>query len=54
MKRRAMLLMPALAITASVFEAMAADAGVIKFSQSTDDNAIASGEPFLLDFKSSW
>ena len=44
--------MPALAITAFVFEAMAA--GVMKFSQSTYDSAIASGEPFLFDFKSSW
>ena len=54
MKRRTVLLLPALAVAAATPNAFAGQTGVVKFSQELYDNAIASGEPFLLDFKASW
>jgi len=54
MKRRTMLLMPALVVASPTSAVMAGDEGMVKFSQAAFDDAIASGEPFLLDFKASW
>lgn len=52
MKRRQFLAIPALAIFA---EAVSAEgAGHVEYSREAYEQALASGEPFMLDFYASW
>jgi|GEM_PF-2346926 hypothetical protein len=54
MRRRSLLCLPLLALLLPVGEVLAADPEPITYSRAAFDAAIASGKPFLLDFKASW
>ena len=50
MKRRQLLAMPLIAIAAAV----SADEEYIEYSREIYEEALSSGEPFMLDFYASW
>ncbi len=52
MKRRQFLAIPALAMTASV--ALADRANQVEYSREAYEQALSSGEPFMLSFTSTW
>jgi len=52
MKRRQFLAIPALAVTAKI--AMADGANKVEYSREAYEQALASGEPFMLSFTSTW
>ena len=52
MKRRLFLAIPALAMTAKY--AMADGAKKVEFTREAYEQALQSGEPFMLSFTSSW
>ena len=52
MKRRLFLAIPALAITAR--HAMADEAKQLEFTREAYEQALQSGEPFMLSFTSTW
>ena len=54
MKRRAMLSASALALLAPGSVALAAGAGTVEYSKEIYEQALASGEPFMLDFFAPW
>lgn len=51
MKRRTLLSLP---LAAAAFSASAGEGEFVKFSRSAYDQAMAAGEPLLLDFYASW
>lgn len=53
MKRRQILALPLLAAAAALRPASADDA-FIEYSRELYEQALASGEPFMLDFYASW
>ncbi len=52
MKRRQFLAIPALALVTGAVQA--ADAKQVEFTREAYEQALASGEPFLLDFYAPW
>ena len=52
MKRRQFLAIPALAIAAKL--AMADGANQVEYSREAYEQALTSGEPFMLSFTSTW
>ena len=53
MKRRSLLAVSVAALAATALPAIAGG-GHVEYSRATYDAAIASGEPFMLDFYASW
>ncbi len=54
MKRRTMLSASALALLAPGSVALAAGSGTVEYSKDAYERALASGEPFMLDFFAPW
>ncbi len=52
MKRRQFLAIPALALLADTVSAAGAES--VEFTREAYEQALASGEPFMLDFYASW
>ncbi len=52
MKRRQFLAIPALAVFAEAVSAE--DASYVEYSREAYEQALASGEPFMLDFYATW
>jgi len=52
MKRRQFLAIPALAMTAKI--ATAGGANQVEYTREAYEQALTSGEPFMLSFTSSW
>ena len=52
MKRRQFLAIPALALTTKI--ALADGANIVEYSREAYEQALASGEPFMLSFTSTW
>jgi hypothetical protein len=54
MRRRSLLCMPVLALVLPLSKVLAGETEPVAYSRAAFDAAVASGKPFLLDFKASW